>query len=149
MPDSPYRHIHLAPSRSLSRISRDGKLIIPSGGTNSSATLRKIQLHDTAKGTPVGSAITPGGIVLDADLSPDNRVLVTITTPFTTPVERQQKMYEPGAGELAFWNVETGQRIGKPVTMPSEPRSVHFRPDGQRREGFILLVELGLASLGG
>jgi serine/threonine protein kinase/WD40 repeat protein len=114
----------------LMRLSASGRFIFPRCGNLPRPGRPQTRLYDPATGQPAGSAVEPGGTLTDADLSPDDRVLATATTPFTDLAEQRRKMFGPGAGVVQFWDAQTGRPIGQAIETPSEPRSVRFRPDG-------------------
>jgi WD40 repeat protein len=126
----PVRDVPLAQKYSLARFGPGGRTLLPVGGSFVTATLRQLRLHHPSTGDPLSPAFDTGGVLLDADLSPDGHVLATASTPLT-PAERPKKMHGPGAGEIRFWDATTGRPIGPPLPTPSEPRSVRFRPDGK------------------
>src|SRR5205823_4638926 len=100
-----------------------GKYVLPAAGTYVPAAITRLRLYDPATGAAAAPAVEPGGIVLDADVSPDGRLLVTVSA-----------LRIGGAGAFAptvrFWDVASGAPIGDPIRAPSEPRGVRFRPDG-------------------
>jgi WD40 repeat protein len=74
---------------SLARVARDGRLAVPTGGAFSDTTLQRCQPFDPATGTPVGPALDPGGLVLDADVSPDGGLIAVASTPHLTADARR------------------------------------------------------------
>ncbi|HJZ58938.1 MAG TPA: serine/threonine-protein kinase, partial [Gemmataceae bacterium] len=119
---APVRAIETGADLSLARFVANGRYVLPVGGTYYEGTLRRVQLHDPATGVAAAPAVEPGGLVPDADVAPDGRLLVTLATQ-PTPKDRR--------GTIQFWDVASGKPVGGPIAAPSEPRSVRFRPDGQ------------------
>ncbi len=64
------------------------------------------------------------GHLLDAACSPDGSQLATAHAITGRTVV--------SAGSLRFWSMPASQPIGEPIPMPSEPRWVAYRPDGQQ-----------------
>jgi WD40 repeat protein len=123
----PVRNLDAGAGYCVARFAAGGKYVLPAAGTYDTATLTRLQLYDPGTGRPAAPAVTPGGLVLDADVSPDGRLLVTVTATRATG-ERTQ----PAGQQVRFWEVQSGRPVGEPIATPSEPRSVRFRPDGQQ-----------------
>jgi hypothetical protein len=116
---------------SFCRVSRDSRLAVATGGAFFfAASLRSVQPFDPATGAPVGPALDPGGLVLDADVSADGGLIAVASTPQLTGAARMAEQNKPTgkAGTISLWT--GGARVGDPIAVPSEPRSVRFRPDG-------------------
>jgi WD40 repeat protein len=113
----------------LARFAAGGRCVLPTCGTGehfAEATLTRLQLYDPATGAPAAPAVTPGGLVFAADVSPDGRLLVTGSAP------RAKAGAKPGEPlprpTIRVWDVKSGQPLGEPISAPSEPRSVRFLP---------------------
>lgn len=116
---------------SLAVLSPDTGLIAPSGWTiRGLQSVDRTRAIDIATGRAVGPDLVAGGIIMGAEFSPDGAWLAVIasTTPDrpNTPLER-----EPGSGNLQLWNHRSGQRLGEPIPLPSEPRGVAVHPSGK------------------
>jgi WD40 repeat protein/tRNA A-37 threonylcarbamoyl transferase component Bud32 len=125
----PARTIDPGGDYTLARFAVGGRYVVPTSGTSSyaEATLTRLQLYDPVTGAPAAPAVTPGGVVFDADVSPDGGLLVTASAP------RWKAGANPGVPLLwptiRVWDVKTGQPVGEVIKAPSEPRSVRFLPD--------------------
>jgi WD40 repeat protein len=125
----PARTINPGGEYTLARFAAGGRYVVPTCGTGDypEATLSVLQLYDPATGAAAAPAVTPGGLVLDADVSPDGRLLVTCSAPRAKAVEKaSEPLPQP---TIRVWDVKSGQPVGEPVNAPSEPRSVRFLPD--------------------
>lgn len=112
---------------SLAALSQDGMLIAPSGFTNYGGSLATTRAYDLATGTLVGPAIDPGGIIMDAVFGPESAWLAFAVS--TTPDRNSDQMKSSGSrGNLQYWNPRTGEAIGDPVPLPSEPRGICLHP---------------------
>jgi WD40 repeat protein len=122
----PARTIEPGGEYTLARFAAGGRYVLPTSGAGDypEATLSRLQLYDPATGAPAAPAVTPGGLVLDADVSPDGRLLVTASAVRTGTGARGSR--QP---TIRVWDATSGQPAGEPVTAPSEPRSVRFLPD--------------------
>jgi WD40 repeat protein/peroxiredoxin len=112
----PTERLPLDGANSAVRLRRDGRYLIPTGSSWDGASLRSTHVYEASTFQAAGPPLRPGGILTDADLSPDGRFAVTLDT----------------TGKAQFWNWRTGERPFSPVAMPSEPRAVRFTPDGRQ-----------------
>jgi WD40 repeat protein len=71
------------------------------------------------------------GHLLDAACSPDGSRLATVHAS-TSRSAATMVARDGTAGSLRFWTMPQGQPVGAPIALPSEPRWVSFRPDGQQ-----------------
>jgi WD40 repeat protein len=125
----PARTIEPGGEYTLARFAAGGRYVVPTCGTGDypEAAIRRLQLFDPASGTPAAPAITPGGLVFDADVSPDGRLLVTGSAARAKAGEiPAEPLLKP---TIRVWDVQSGQPIGDPINAPSEPRSVRFLED--------------------
>jgi WD40 repeat protein len=125
----PVRTIDPGGEYTLTRFAANGRYIVPTCGTGGfpEATLTRLQLYDPATGAPAAPAVTPGGLVLDADVSPDGRLLVTGSA---SRANGGEKPGEPlPRPTIRVWDVKSGRPVGEPINAPSEPRSVRFLPN--------------------
>ncbi len=113
-------------------ISPDGRYVIPNGVSYRNGSLKTVQFHDAVTGKPVGEAIRPEGIVLDASLSPDGSALAIACsgTELVSKRDVVRKLKDGRAGNVQFWDWKTGQRRGEPVRTETEPRGLAFSPSG-------------------
>jgi WD40 repeat protein/serine/threonine protein kinase len=108
---------------SFAALSPDGALAILTGWTFASGrTLRSTRAYRVATGEPAGPSIRPGGPIVDAVFSPDGRSVATLDVRDGPASEGQQ---------VRVWDWKSGQRRWR-AALPSEPRSVSYRPDGRR-----------------
>jgi WD40 repeat protein len=120
----------------LARFVAGGRYVMPCCGSGGypDATLTRLQLYDPATGEPAAPAVTPGGLVFDADVSPNGRLLVTGSA----------TRGKDGPGGviprpiIRVWDVKSGQPVGEPISAPTEPRCVRFLPDRGEDEVAIL-----------
>ena len=124
----PARTIDAGGEYTLARFAVGGRYIVPTSGAgdNLGATLTRLQLYDPATGAPAAPAVTPGGLILDADVSPDGRLLVTGSALRAKAGEPSEPLPRP---TIRVWDVKSGQPVGEPVDAPSEPRSLRFLPN--------------------
>jgi WD40 repeat protein/serine/threonine protein kinase len=115
-------------------VSRDGTLFLPGGINYRWADMTQTRLYEARTGRPVGRPIRPGGIILDAALSPDGASAAVAITRGMTPEQRGQVMFRTGgqAGNVQLWDWRQGSRRFPPVAMPAEPRGLDFSPDGRQ-----------------
>jgi WD40 repeat protein len=125
----PARTLEPGGEYTIARFVAGGRYVVPTCGTGDfpEATLTRLQLYDPATGAPATPAVAPGGLVLDADVSPDGRLLVTGSAPRAKAGEKpSEPLPRP---TIRVWDVKSGQPVGEPINAPSEPRSVRFLPD--------------------
>jgi WD40 repeat protein len=104
---------------SFAALSPDGALSIPTGMSFGRA-LRSTRAYRVATGEPAGPPLSSEGLILDAVFSPDGRSVATLD------------IHEaPEGKEVRVWDWASGQRRWQ-AALPSEPRSVSYRPDGRR-----------------
>jgi eukaryotic-like serine/threonine-protein kinase len=108
---------------SFSALSPDGALAIPTGlSFKPTRALQSTQVFRVTTGEPVGPALRPGGRIADAGFSPDGRSVATLAAsngPFAEG--RAVAVYEWASGRQE-WR----------AALPSQPRSLSYRPDGRR-----------------
>ncbi len=123
----PARTIEPGGEYTIARFAAGGRYVVPTSGSGDSgeAKVTRLQLYDPATGTLAAPAVTPGGLVFDADVSPDGRLLVTGSA---QRAKAGEKAGEPPP-TIRVWDVKSGQPVGEPINAPSEPRSVRFLPD--------------------
>jgi len=112
----------------IARFAAGGRYLVPTCGTGvyPEGTLTRLQLYDPATGAPAAPAVSPGGLVFAADVSPDGRLLVTGSAPRAKAGEKPGELVPRPT--IRVWDVKSGQPVGKPISAPSEPRSVRFLP---------------------
>ena len=118
-------------------LSADGQYLIPTGAGGRAERLRATQMLETATGRPAGPVLEPSGAILDAAISPGGRNVCLLAAAGAGP---------PGCVE--FWDWREARRVGRPLTTPSEPRSVAYCPDGRQlavlcAQGQLLLIDAG------
>ena len=112
------------------RLSRDGRLLLPNGIAHYELQIERTRVHSVETGQPVGPEIVPGGVITDGDFMPDGSSVVLVCSSLT---HRTQEFLErnAGTGTLQFWDFRTGEQLGEPVALPSEPRGVCVHPSGR------------------
>ena len=88
----------------------------------SARALRSTRASRVATGRPAGPPLRPGGLIVDAAFSPDGRSVATLGARDGPSTEGQ---------EVVVWDWASG-RQGWRAALPSEPRSLSYRPDGRR-----------------
>jgi eukaryotic-like serine/threonine-protein kinase len=108
---------------SFAALSPDGALTIPTGlSFKPTRALQSTRAFRVATGESVGPALRPGGRIVDAAFSPDGRSVATLGAPNGPFVEgREVVVYDWASGRLE-WR----------AALPSQPRSLSYRPDGRR-----------------
>jgi WD40 repeat protein/serine/threonine protein kinase len=124
--------VHLDGEISRVRLSPDGRLLIPTGTSSRGCALLSTRVYEAATGKPLGPSLRPGGVVLDAALSPDGRHAATLRAGAATREERLAQLKEgrDPPGQLHVWDWQTGQPAFDPVALPSAARSGDYSPDG-------------------
>jgi WD40 repeat protein len=121
-------------------LSPEGGLAIATGMTwasiEDSERIRSTRAYDVATGQPAGPPLRSAGRVVDAAFSPNGRSAAVLSGLAIPSIE---------ARELVVWNWASGRREWH-TTLPSDPRSVCYRPDGRRLavlcgEGELLLFD--------
>jgi eukaryotic-like serine/threonine-protein kinase len=119
----PTARVPLDGKSSLAALSPDGALVIPAGmNFQGESTLRSTRPHYVATGQPAGPPLPAVGHVAGAVFSSDGRSIALLGGPDATATE---------ARELAVWDWAAGRQQWRSA-LPSEPRSVAYRPDGRR-----------------
>lgn len=113
-------------------LSPDKRLVMPRGTSFRSGALRETRVCDSATGNPVGLKIDPGGIIVDAQFSPDGTQVALAALTASTPDERAQRIFlgNGEAGNVQLWDWRTGRRGFGPIPMPAEPRGLAYSPTG-------------------
>jgi WD40 repeat protein/Flp pilus assembly protein TadD/tRNA A-37 threonylcarbamoyl transferase component Bud32 len=137
-PDPRDAHLPLGDGSSLASLSPDGAFVISAGMTYASRRLRTICVWAVATGRQAGPVFDAGAPVTGAALSPDNRHAAVLAAP---------AIGKPG--NLQIWDWRAGKRTVGPVRLPSEPRSVAYRPDGRQIAVFCAGGEIRLFDLAG
>ena len=106
--------------KSFAAISPNGAVVIPTGMSYSPRALRSTRASRVATGGPAGPELRPGGLIVDAAFSPDGRSAAAIGAR-EAPSEEGQ--------EVVVWDWSDG-RLRWRAALPSEPRSLAYRPDG-------------------
>jgi len=117
----PMVRVPLDGSRSFAALSADGALAIPRGMSYVPA-IRSTRAYRVATGRPAGPPLRPGGLIVDATFSPDGRSVATL--------DAREGSSKEGP-EVVVWDWASG-RQGWRAALPSEPRSLSYRPDGHR-----------------
>ncbi len=114
----------------LAAFSPDGRFLAASGFTHASARVDSTRLFEIATGKPAGPEMIPGGLLMDAAFGPGGEWLALAVS---TSADRSDKAFEAGGGtgNLQIWNPLTGERLGDPVPLPSEPRGLAIHPTGR------------------
>jgi WD40 repeat protein len=142
----PVREVGPGSGPRFARFSPTGRYVIPVGGTFRGGGLARVQLYDAKSLAPAAPEVEPGGFVADVDISPDERLLATVALPVTAGAERQKRLAATADGAVRFWDVSDGRAVGEPLSPPSEPRAIRFRPDGKQvavacAAGEVLLID--------
>lgn len=129
------RWLALESSYTSIKVSRDGDFVVPTAANKYfSSLMRGTRVYAAATGQPAGPYLDTGGLLLDADLSPDGQRVVTAASDFVQTARaadaRPQKPSKPGG--IAVWARETGNLLLGPLPMPSEPRFVAYSPSGRQ-----------------
>ncbi len=117
----PMVRVPLDGAMSFAALSPDGMLTIPTGMTFH-RMLRSTRTYRVATGRPAGPSLRPGGLIVDAAFSPDGRSVATLGACDGRLAEGQ---------DIVVWDWAGGHRRWR-AALPSEPRSLSYRPDGRR-----------------
>ena len=112
------------------RLSRDGRLLIPSGRPDFESRIPRTRVFAVETGEPVGPEIVPGGTILEAAFAPDAAWVALVCS--TTPDRTTAFPGQPGSGTLELWDFRSGQRLGEPIVFATEPRAVSVHPSGKK-----------------
>ena len=112
------------------RLSRDGRLLVPSGRPDFNARIPRTRVHAVETGEPVGPEIVPGGDIMDAAFAPDGAWLALVCS--TTPDRADERAVRPGSGTLELWDFRAGRRLGEPIPFTTEPRTLSVHPSGTK-----------------
>ena len=111
-------------------ISRSGThLVAVSRRTAGQSGFATTRVYDLASTRPVSPDLHTGKTILDADFSPGRNNLVFACGHLERT--RESIISPVDGGEIQFWNWMDGVQNGKPIPMPSEPRTVRFHPSGE------------------
>jgi len=105
-------------------------MVAAAGFSNQGGAVQETQVFDIATGQPAGPQIVPGGLLMDGRFSRDGSWIALALS--TTP-DRSNAAFEKsgGSGNVQLWNPVSGERLGQPIAMPSEPRGLCLHPSGQ------------------
>jgi WD40 repeat protein/predicted Ser/Thr protein kinase len=119
----PMSQVPLDGKSSLAVLSPDGALVMPAGMTfQGESTLKSTRVFHIGTCQPAGPPLRIAGYVLGAVFSPDGRFAAVIGG-LNPP--------SPEAQDLTVWDWSSGRRLRR-VVLSAQPRSVAYRPDGQR-----------------
>jgi serine/threonine protein kinase/WD40 repeat protein/tetratricopeptide (TPR) repeat protein len=128
--------------------SRDGRFVLPTGGTNRNCSLRSTRVYEVATGTPAGPSLAGSGLILDAAFSPDGRQVAALVSlaGYSQARQAHSQIINRLPGLLKLWDWRTGELTAAPLTLPSEPRSLEYSPNGQRlavlcASGQVLMID--------
>jgi WD40 repeat protein len=134
----PMVRVPLDRENSFATLSPDGALVIPIGMSFPNRKLRSTRAYRVATGESAGPFLRSGGLIVDAVFSPDGQSVATLDARERATLEGQ---------EVRVWDWKSGQRRWH-VSLPSEPRSVSYRPDGHHlavlcAAGELLILDSG------
>ncbi len=112
------------------RLSRDGRLLIPSGRPDFNSHILRTRVFGVETGEPAGPEIVPGGEIMDAAFAPDGSWVALACS--TTPNRHQERDTASGSGTVEFWDFRSGQRLGEPLILTAEPRALSVHPGGKK-----------------
>jgi WD40 repeat protein/tetratricopeptide (TPR) repeat protein len=119
----PITRVPIDGARSFAALSPDGALTIPTGMSFANTRLlRSTRAFFVADGRPAGPPLHPGGLIIDASFSPDGRSVATVGARDDRTSNGQ---------EVVTWDWASGRQNWR-GDLPSEARSVSYRPDGRR-----------------
>ena len=119
----PTARVPLGKGSSLAGLSPDGSLAIPKGVSfEGERGLQSTRAYHVATARPAGPPLGASGQVVGAAFSPDGRSVAVLSGIGGGT---------PEAPELTAWDWSGGRRLWR-TALPSEPRSVSYRPDGRR-----------------
>lgn len=111
-------------SASLTKLSRDGRFLLPTGLTYHGYGLRSTRVVALAHDQPDGPVLGKGGLIRDGAFSPDGHQVALAR-------ERPDKITPARPGQVELWDWRTGKLLHDPVPLPSEPRGLDYSPDGR------------------
>ena len=106
--------------KSFAAVSPNGAVAIPTGMSYAERSLRSTRASRVATGVSAGPELRPGGLIVDAAFSPDGRSAATLGAREGASKEGQ---------EVVAWDWSDGRQRWR-AALPSEPRSLAYRPDG-------------------
>jgi WD40 repeat protein len=115
---------------SLVRLSRDGRLLLPTGLNHWSSALRSTQVFDLATGQRIGPLLKANGSIMDAAFSPDGLQVAAAVSGAASPEERRTQGGPPG--QLLLWDWRSGKLQREPLQLPSDPRKLDYSADGRQ-----------------
>lgn len=116
------------------RISPDGEHFLLSGTPRAfMSTSLTTQVYSFESKQPVGAVLDPGGVLLDAEFSPDGNRVVTFSSLSSRKYERHWTVYEPWnhPGRVQVWDWRTGKRLLGPLETASEPIGASYADNGK------------------
>ncbi len=138
------------PTGGYSRVggSPDRRYVLPSLTSFRDSTMLTTQVREANDGRTAGPPLSPGGLLTDALFSPDGETVATANSAGSTIDERKKVRFEPDgrAGTVQLWDWRRGAQRFAPIPMPTEPRGLAFRPDGQMiaatcADGWVVLLD--------
>lgn len=123
--------LELPEGPSWMRVSTDGQFLVQGGWSGPVSHRRSTRVYRADTLEPAGPELEAGGLLLDSAFAPEASWLA-LATSSVTDRERAFAAGEAGAGQVAFWNFRTGERLGPPVALPFEPRALAVHPGGQK-----------------
>jgi WD40 repeat protein len=142
----PAREIRIAGDSSV-RLSANGQWLLPNGATYEGFHLRRTRVFSVETLRPLGGEMDADGDIQDAEFAPDGGLVALAVS--TMARRGSHDFVNAGTGHLQLWNWQTGELIGEPIDMPSEPRGVAVHPSGNFIAMYCAggeLVELPVAS---
>jgi len=118
----PMTRVPLDGNNSFSALSPGAALTIPTGMSFKSLALQSTRAFYVSTGQPAGPPLRPVGRIVDAAFSPDGQSVATLGAGAGSSKEGH---------EVQVWDWENGRQKWR-AALPSEPRSLSYRPDGRR-----------------
>ncbi len=109
------RTIALTGEASRVKLSRDHEFCLLAGSPWWWGNTRSARVYATDDYRAEGPSLEPGGLLMDACFTHDDRQVVTAST----------------KNELLFWDWRTGERVADPIPLKSEPRALDCSPTGE------------------
>ncbi len=126
----PMTRLPLADSISFAALSPDGALVIPTGSSYVSCRLSTTRASSLETGRPAGPGLTPGGSIVDASFAPDGRSVAILSARDRIQAKRREDVSAVDP-QVQAWTWSTGRQLWR-APLPSDPRSLAYRPDGTR-----------------